>query len=231
MEMKALALVLLIPCATLTVLCQTNSERGSVPNELRIAKLRTIIGKQLYACSDAKLFDLLKPSEPPSSGGMPKTLLDRRPRSKLLPFEIPILKPLTIADAVPVQGIGVSGLQDVNLLFEFASGRKVGADAFFPTTGPVLEGEALLKELTSRNANGLLLERPKWYRPETADMLQAQLPEKGMSRDELRCSVGQPEAINDYGDAGDQWVYDDGRTLVYFSSETGLILDVQHIGN
>ena len=225
--LSILAITILTP---LNLLRQTNSDEGSVSNELRIANLQTIVGKQLYACSDAKLVDLLKPSEQQAPGLMPKALLDRRPVAKLLPFEIPILKPLIIIEAIAVRGIEVSGLQNVNLIFDLGSGRKVGADGYLPTAGPLLEGDGLLKELTSRNANNLLLARPQWYRPETADTLQVQSPQKGMSRDEVECSVGKPENVNDYGNGGDQWVYDHGTTFVYFSSDTGLVVDIQHMG-
>jgi hypothetical protein len=52
---------------------------------------------------------------------------------------------------------------------------------------------------------------------------------KGMTRDELKCSMGDPEAINDYGDAGDQWVYENGRTFVYLDGH--FVRDVQRLRN
>lgn len=49
--------------------------------------------------------------------------------------------------------------------------------------------------------------------------------ERGMTEFEATCAAGNPEKQNDLGLAGEQWVFDNGKLMVYIHD--GRVVDVQ----
>jgi hypothetical protein len=206
---------------------------SSVPIEARNAKLNSVIGKLVYACSSTELYELpTSGSESKPATGGEKAEKPRaqehqwRRANRLAAF--PLLQGFSVLQADVVGQI--EGVETIGITLRLPDGKAAGAIGHVQTNGPVLEGDELLKELTVNSNNYLLVEIPERFSKSGIESIKYHAITKGMSTSEVVCARGYPETQNNYGDAGEQWVYNHGRLLIYFDAETRVVSDIQELG-
>ena len=185
----------------------------------RVKKLDSIIGKPIFACSGAAFlhYELV---DPPSHEPGAKNI---RWGDQALAF--PLLTPLIIRKAV------VSGKVDNNytiaLIVEFWKDKSAATIVLLRAGEQTLEGDALLEQMIGDFKGKLFTKVPADFSKDSVDSIQYRLVTEGMSQSEVICSKGFPEERNDYGKAGEQWVYGHGKLLIYFGHESGKVQDMQ----
>jgi hypothetical protein len=180
----------------------------------REAKLETVIGKTLYACSGADLneFEL--------SGA------DIKFGKRIVVY--PLLTPFRVEKAT-VTSAGAYGLKPVALILGLPDGKRAVTGGFLHLSGPLKEGLALLDDLLGSERTTLMLEIPNWWTREHVETIRdyrATMP--GMSESEVICVRGLPEKINHWGRGGDQLIYFGGKLIFYFD-ENGKYEDMQEL--
>lgn len=167
-----------------------------------------LIGRHVYACAEATLYAVDSPTQAPTSW-----------RTRVTPYGFPRLEPLTIVSAHETAEVG--GIHVLAVIVKSKDGRLFGAILHAASSSDSLQS------ILTFSDDHLYTEPPPFLRKNFLYLVQGMLVETGMSMDEVECSIGLPEHMNDFGPAGIQWVYDDGRRMVYFHN--GAVTDVQQI--
>lgn len=182
--------------------------------EARMDATKYLIGKNVFACQTAELYEF----RPNSPVGLP--IGDK------VPF-FPLLAPLEVVDVVP--SVSSNLVQALLVIVKAPNREEFAFKGYLPMTGPLLKGDGLLEELVGGEYGGLMLRIPKSYSADQVESIQYHVVSNGMTEDEVTCALGLPDSTNDYGQAGKQLVYLGGRELIYVDSNTDEVTDIQHL--
>jgi hypothetical protein len=189
---------------------------------LMSTSLRSVVGRQLYACADSRLYPVSTSlSELVAAVDSYSTLETKRVR------DVPLLQPLTILEAkffpehdAIVKKLRLSDGRDVLTIDRYRdSDDKPILDENF-----TYNDESFLQKASGSSL--LITSIPSVLDSHDIAAVQNRQILTGMSRRALRCGYGTPDKVNDWGSGGRQLVYYGGRLLVYLDAD-GRVSDRQ----
>lgn len=163
--------------------------------------LPTIIGQPLYAVAFSKLY---KPTASVDDMMGTSEILAR-----LSTTEVPLLQPFPITKA--------KYLPDVNAVVMKLK-LPGGSDAIVLTQLRDIDFDDSGNSFLSKISGSLLPSMPKNLKPREIDAIKGMKLFRGMSKDAVQYAIGFAEKENDWGRAGTQLVYFDGKLLVYLDA-------------
>jgi hypothetical protein len=179
-------------------------------------KLRTVIGRRLYAVAYSRLYKLTATIADLSSLD---EIRDRLPGS-----DVPRLEPLTIT--------GAKYLPDVDAVVMKLS-LPNGTEAIAYTDSTSLHEDIPWEhgskdEFIDRVAGGFLPAIPQLLTPKEIAAIKGMKMFRGMREVALDYAIGHCEKENDWGRGGKQLIYDGGKLIVYLDN-SGKVEDWQSL--
>jgi hypothetical protein len=176
---------------------------ASSVSEQMAKQLPLIIGKTVYAVGYSKLYQPDTTLEELTGFGS-KSLMQQ-----LRPTDVPLLQPLTVLTAKYIESTGVV----------FKLKLPNGKEALSFTERSYYMGEDSDRPFIRRVIGTLVTEIPDTLTQKEIDAIKTGTIYKGMTKDALTYMLGFKDKENDWGSGGKQWIYYDGRLLIYLDKD------------
>lgn len=177
-----------------------------------VLKAHSLVGLTVYACASSRLW-----KDASTSGQIDWS-------SEMSPYSFPRMVPAKIA-RTEVTG-GADGVPTLAIEIVFPNGVRAVAISYVPTAVLAESGKTLLTSLQRYGQlAGLYPDIPAFVKNAGMQRIQSFNVSRGMPAQAVQCALGNPEKQNDLGLAGEQWVFDNGKLMVYIHD--GRVVDVQ----